>query len=1047
MEKSLTGVPAVKHETLTYEDQGQRLTLVVGTPRWYAWLETATVFSFEGEAGTFTAHKARAGNRRGGWYWRASCWSHGRIFRCYLGISSHLTLSGLQEAARRLRVRVEDGSGRKAEEREERPGQTTASFDLPTLLPIVQTKCVVPRLPMAHAPRTRLVALLEKSVALPLTLVSAPAGSGKTTLLAEWARTTAMPVAWLSLEAADRDPVRFLSYLLTALGTLDTRMGQEGRRLLNEPPTADLERFLSEFSNELDSLLTTDAALVLDDYQLLESPAVDACLRFLLDHLPQHLHLVIGTRVDPSLPLARLRTRGQMNEIRADALRFLPIEMQFFLHQMEVNLGKEALVALEERTEGWVAGIQLAALALRGRTDQETFLLTFRGTHRLLVEYLSEEILPRLTPQVRDFLLQTCILEHLSGALCDAVRGETGSHLLLEELRKANLFVSALDDNGGWYRYHPLFAEGLRHLLGQHEPERFQEACTRASRWYETQGLLMEACDYALQAGDVARAVPLMEQQMGKLIGQAQLSLLVRWLAQVPPERIASSPLLNMAATLVRFVEDHASERLRQIEASLQQPYPPHLEEADRAQWVEARAQLGFMLVMQALDANDAPHALTLARQTLRDLPEEATALRALASLCLSLAQGAEARLRGDFAEAIRIWHEATRLVQATDYHYLNLVVMGCLAEIYEARGELRKSAHLYQRFLHLFSAREGFLPELVAGMRLSYTKLLMEWNRLDEVEETLKQALPDREGIQVKEYVLDGHFLRLRLYQARGQYEEALACLQQIEQALDEMPLTHPMAGLAVPARVRLLLAQGQIDEAACCLEQRNLHFDDPFPNDLLREPPAEGEIRFTEYMTLARVLIAQGRVSPKAAHLTQALAMLERWLTLSEQAGLTRQVIEILALTALALQAQGETPGALTRLERAVTLAEPGGFIRLFADEGEPLARLLARLPVQKPTLAAYRHALLAAPGPAHPFNDQAELDINRPALLDPLTPREAEVLCLMAEGISNQEIAARLVITPNTAKRHVKHVLAKLAVTNRIQAVTRARELHLL
>lgn len=1047
MEPPPVALPVLTQETLTYEDQGQQRTVIVGTPRWYAWLETANAFSFEDEAGIFTAHKTRAGNRRGGWYWRASRWSHGRIFRCYLGVSSNLTLTCLQETAHRLSVRVEGESGRKAEERAEQPGQTISSTDSSTPLPLVQTKCVVPRLPVAHVPRTRLVALLEKGAVLPFTLVSAPAGSGKTTLLAEWARATALPVAWLSLEAADRDPVRFLSYLLTALGTLDVRIGQETRNVLEAQPTPDLERFLSGLANELDSLLATDTALVLDDYQVLESSTVDACLLFLLDHLPQHLHLVVGTRVDPSLPLARLRTRGQMNEIRADALHFIPIEMQFFLHQMEVNLGEEALGRLEERTEGWIAGIQLAALALRGHTDPDAFLRAFRGTHRLFVEYISEEILTCVTPQVRTFLLQTSILEHLSGELGDAITGEVGSHLLLEELRKANLFVNALDETGAWYRYHPLFAEGLRHLFAQYEPARFQEACSRASAWYEAHDLLMEACDYALQASDLSRAVPLMERQMGKLIGQAQLPVLGRWLAQVPPERIASRPLLSMAATLVRFVEDHQPEHLTQTEASLQQHFPAHIDETDRIQWVEAQAQLRFMLVLQALDENDAVRALALAHQTLQALPEEAIPLRRLASLCLSLALGIEARSRGDFAEATRILHEATGQVQATDYHYLNLVVMGCLAELYEARGELRKEAHLYQRFLRFFREREGRLPELVTGIELSYASVLLEWNQLDEAEEALGQALLDGRGIQVREYVLDGQFLRLRLCQARGQYEKAWAWLQEIEQEVASMPPMHPMVGRATAARARLELILGHVEEAEISLDQRNLHADDPFPDDPLREPSAEGEVRFTEYMALARVLIAQGRVSPKATHLSHVLTMLDRLRTLAEQAGLIRRVIEMLMLTALALQAQGETQAALAQLEQAVVLAEPGGFVRLFADEGEVLVRLLAHLSLQKPTTVAYLHTLLAAFRSAHTSEGQEQPDVSRPALLDPLTPRETEVLALMATGASNQDIAAHLVIAPTTAKRHVKHILAKLAVVNRIQAVTRARELHLL
>ncbi|HEU5374699.1 MAG TPA: AAA family ATPase [Ktedonobacteraceae bacterium] len=428
------------------------------------WWLSGSNFTFVDVAGTFIAHKARAGNRRGGWYWRASRWSHGRSFRCYLGVSSHLTLFCLQEAARRLTMLAAGESRKRTAESGNHKQQTLSSLGTPPSLSIVRTKCAVPRLPVAHVPRTRLVALLEKSALFPFTLISAPAGSGKTTLLTEWARSTSMPVAWLSLEPADNDPVRFLIYVCFALSSLDARIGREIRKMLEGSSDLDLERCFSDLSNDLDAFLTTDAVLVLDDYHVLESETIQISLRFLLDHLPQRLHLVMGTRVDPPLPLARLRTRGQLNEIRADALRFVAIETQFFLHQMEVDLGQEALVALEERTEeGWIAGIQLAALALCGRHDHEAFLREFRGTHRFLLEYIGEEILADLPSSMRAFVQQTSILERLTGSLCDAVIGQAGSQAILEELRKANLFVSALDERGEWYRYHPLFAEGLRH--------------------------------------------------------------------------------------------------------------------------------------------------------------------------------------------------------------------------------------------------------------------------------------------------------------------------------------------------------------------------------------------------------------------------------------------------------------------------------------------------------------------------------------------------------------------------------------------------------
>lgn len=1041
MEKPSATIGTVENGMLVYERQGQKATATVGTLSWYTWLETATTFTFACEEGTFTAHKARAGNRRGGWYWRAYRRQHGRIFRCYLGVSANLTLSCLHEAAHRLAVRAENTASRKTAVGTRQEEQTPTSADVLVPPPIVTTKCAVPRLPVQHVPRTRLVALLERGAALPLTLVSAPAGSGKTTLLAEWARTTQMPVAWLSLEPADSDPVRFLAYVLTALRTLDERIGREARKLLSTNSTPDLEQCWSSLVNDLGSFLTTDAVLVLDDYQVLESEATHTFVLFLLEHLPQRLHLVVGTRVDPPLLLARLRARGQLSEIRADALRFVTIEVQFFLHQMDVDLGEEALLSLEERTEGWIAGVQLAALALRGRGDHETFLREFRGTHRFLLEYIGEEILARLTPQVRAFLLQTSILEQLSGSLCDAVTMSIGGQAMLEQLRKANLFVSALDDTGEWYRYHALFAEGLRHQLLQQEPELFSEVCARASSWYEAHEMLFEACEYALLARDYARAVPLIERQVGKLIERIQFPLLQRWLGQLPPEIIASRPLLGVAATWALLVEDDQSEQLAQMVVQLQQRFQEHPAATDEEGWVEARANLNFMRVLQAMGNNDAEGALEAARQTLQALPEDATSLRRLASVCLSLAQGTAYRLSGDYAAAERVLIEAGMQIQATNYHFLNLAAMSVLTEIYEAQGELQKLEGLYQGLLQMVRAYREAPPELVLWIYMGYAKLFLDWNRLDEAEDAIHLALAAYQRTQIKDLTLACQFLQLWISQARGRDEETRELLQKLEKDLSSFPLSQPVVRFEALWRVRLLLSQGKVNEAVRWLSASGLSYDDPFTT------LPDNDFFFAKYATLARVLIAQGRRYPREAHLLQALALLKRLCTLYEQAGFKGRVTEILVLTSLALQARGDTQLALATLGRAVSLAEPAGVVRLFADEAEVMARLLAQVSPYTTASSRYLHTLQTAiSSTRHAIPEPAQAAPPQ-SLIDPLSAREREVLSLLAAGSSNQQIADRLVISLNTAKRHVKHILAKLTATNRTQAVTRARDLHLL
>jgi LuxR family transcriptional regulator, maltose regulon positive regulatory protein len=1041
MEKPTATSGVVQNGRLVYEQDGQRVTATVDSPSWYAWLETATTFTFTCEEGTFTAHKARAGNQRGSWYWRAYRRQHGRLSRCYLGISANLTLPCLCEAARRLAARSEGTPTRQEASGQGHVSRTTTSSDVLTPVLILNTKCALPRLPVQHVPRAHLVALLEKGAAGPLTLVSAPVGSGKTTLLTEWARTTQMPVAWLSLEAADSDPARFLAYLLAALRTLDERIGREAEKQLDTPSALNLQAALSSLVNDLTHHLTTDAVLVLDDYHVLESEVAHTPLLFLLEHLPERLHLVLGTRVDPPFPLARLRARGQLSEIRTGTLRFATTEMKTFLHEMELELAEDELSSLQERTEGWIAGVQLAALALQGHHDPTAFLREFRGNHRFILEYLSEEILARQAPQVRAFLLQTSILERLSGSLCDTVTGKTGSQTILEELRKANLFVSALDETGAWYRYHTLFAEGLRHLLVQQEPALFPELCVRASAWYEAREMLFEACEYALQARDVPRAVPLIERQVHELFtGHVEFAALRRWLDQLPPDVIASRPLLGVASTWILFADDDASERLEQMIAQLQQDFQEHAAETDLAGWAEARVYLNFTLSMHALSKNDAGRAMELARQTLQALPEEATYLRHLASLSMSLTQGTLHRLRGDFAAAERIFIEAGTLTQAMDYPLLHMTATPILVEMYEAQGELHKIARLFQQPLQVLHSTKEVPPELAVWISMAYAKLLREWNRLDEAENAIKLALATGRRIQFKDLSLSCRLIQHGIMQARGRYEEALQLLCEIEKELPGKQL----AVLTVLARTRLLLIQGKEDEALLWLRESGLSYDDPLP-----ELP--DEILFAQYMTLARVHIALGLRSPGEAHLTQALALLECFSARYEPAGFTGRVIEILALTSLALQAQGETQSALATLRRAVSLAEPAGYVRVFADEGEQMARLLARLSFQKPATAAYLRTLLEAtsPGSAKDGKEEARRKLPVVDMLLPelLSAREMEVLAELSTGASNRDIAARLVITPNTAKRHVKHILAKLAATNRTQAVTRARELHLL
>src|SRR5947209_5489378 len=545
MEKVSSTAGAVCNGCVVYEQQGQHVVVLVDTPSWYAWLETATTFTFAGEEGTFTAHKARAGNRRGGWYWRAYRRKRGRLSRCYLGVSTNLTLAKLCEVARCLAADGESTGSSQTGEDTPPLSHVPLSFGEPPSTVILQTAITPPRLPVQHVARPRLLALLEQGLRGPVTLVSAPAGSGKTTLLAEWAATTTSPVAWLSCEEGENDPARFLSSLIAALTRVDAHL--DTTALTDRPwHPPEHEQFLTRLLNELERVLQHDTVLILDDVHHLTTEASQALLLFLLNHLPSRLHLLLGTRVDPPR-LARMRACQQIAELRSQELGFVSAEVEAFAHAMGLPLGSEAIRLLEERTEGWIAGIQLVMLALRGHANAAALLRATGVTPRFLLDYVREEILMQQPPEMQRFLLQTSILERLTGPLCESVTEEGGGQLKLASLLQANLFVSALDATDTWYRYHPLFADTLRIEPQQTEPALVLELYRRASRWYKQHGWAEEACEYAYRACDLPHAAHLLAELVPSFVEQGKLVRLSHWLDRLPQEVIAASVYLSLA--------------------------------------------------------------------------------------------------------------------------------------------------------------------------------------------------------------------------------------------------------------------------------------------------------------------------------------------------------------------------------------------------------------------------------------------------------------------------------------------------------------------
>ena len=896
--------------------------------------------------------------------------------------------------------------------------------------PLLATKLHVPRPRTKLVPRAHLVERLQQGAECALTLLSASAGFGKTTLLAQWLAESGMPVAWLSLEAEDNDPTRFLSYLIAALQTLDADIGATALALLRNPQPPSLETVLAVLMNDLVERGSGDVVLVLDDYHVITADPMQRGMTFLLEHQPPQLHLMLVTRSDPPFPLARLRAQGQLCEVRAADLRFGPAEASTFLREvMGLDLPPEAIATLERRTEGWIAGLQLAALSLQGRADVSAFLAAFTGSHRYVLDYLSDEVLAQQPASVQQFLLHTSILERLSGPLCEAVTGQEGSQAMLEALDRANLFVVALDEERHWYRYHHLFVEVLRSHLQQREPALPPILHRRASAWYEQHELFLEAVQHALAVPDVELAARLIEPIVLSAAFLGQIYTVLRWIHALPEALVRTRPLLCVYhASLLTFTNqlDAAEARLQDAERGIQTGMPGE----------RARIILGYIFTIRgdiALFSGDVPYAVSLAREALALLPESETIPR-MGSLVTTIRAYL---VSGDVTPATE--HEvaaANAAIRTSGNLFSTVTSITLLARLYVLQGRLRQAFAAYEQVGQAVPQPE--VLQTTFSSLLYYFglgDLLREWNDLDAAERHLAQGMAlINEMLTVEPFVaVLGYTALARLQQARGNCYEALAALDTFAHMAGQRDFPSHLVAQGEAARAQLELAQGKVKAATRWAETSGLSTED---NDL--HYSHEGA-----YLALARVRIAQARGDPVSPLLRDVLHLLDRLLLDAEAKARTSSVLEILALRALALEAQGNRTLALSTLERALVIAEPEGYLRLFVDEGRPMLALL-RSAHQRGIVSDYVAILLAA------FEQHAsDLPLTSPRpgpLLEPLTERERDVLRWLLEGASNREIAQRLVLSVNTVKRHVYNLCGKLGVQSRTQAIARARDLDL-
>jgi LuxR family maltose regulon positive regulatory protein len=1026
-------IPTIQGETLVYQQDGQEQVLTVGTAAWFAWLETASTFSFVSETGRFTARREQSGHKRGGWYWKAYRKQHGKLSSRYLGKSETVTLARLQTVAQALT----NGRARAASDNDAGAAAPSAHIaaqgvrgNSPT--PLLSTKLHRP-LPRAHlVRRSLLLERLTQGVTGPLTLVSAPAGFGKTTLLAQWIETNSIPVAWLSLDPEDNDPTRFLSYLIASLQTIDDHLGTNAFALLYTPQPPSPETVITLLTNELSRLGDAVLILVLDDYHVITAEPLHHALATLIEHLPAQVRLVISTRADPPLPLARLRARGQLTEVRVAHLRFSPEEASIFLRiVMDLSLSPEQIVALAQRTEGWIAGLQLAALALQGRAEIADFLSGFTGSHRFVLDYLTEEVLSRQPAPVQAFLLHTSILERLSGSLCDHVRGQEDSQTMLEALDRENVFVIPLDELRHWYRYHHLFAELLRSRLQQAEPHLVPELHRRASAWYEQHGFFAEAVQHALAIPDGQRAARLIEPIALPTALQGRIYTALGWLNALPDTVIHARPRLCIhyaqLLTLTNRIEE-AEALLQRAEQAIGEQIPSEQAQISQGYIFDARADI-------ALFSGDIPQAVSLAQQALSLLPE--TEVLPYAG---SLATTMRAYLvTGDVSSTSqRAVTAAAGFIRAAEDLFSRVSSLCVLARLHTLQGHLRQAVTTYEHVRQAVPGTE--VLQTVFSNVFYYVglgDLLREWNHLDEAEQHLRQGIAlIKDAWVVEPFVAAlGYTALARLEQARGNIPAALEALDILAQVAGRRRFAASVAPQLAATRVQLELTQGNLAAAMRWAATSGLSadsYDVPYARE-------------SEYLAFVRVWIAQARNGLVPPLLQDVLHLLERLQKSAEANARGSSVLEIHLLRALALEVQGNRTAALSMLERALVLAEPEGYVRLFVDEGAPMLTLL-HLAHGRTIVPGYVATLLAVLG-EQPASKLPRSSSETGVLVEPLTEREREVLRLLMEGASNREIAQRLILSINTVKRHVYNICGKLGVQSRTQVLVKARALKLI
>jgi LuxR family maltose regulon positive regulatory protein len=894
---------------------------------------------------------------------------------------------------------------------------------------ILVTKLFIPPTRTELVPRPELVDRFNNGLDRKLTLISAPAGFGKTTLVSHWLEnlqnSQTVKVAWLSLDEDDNDPVRFLTYFVTALNKAsnpENALGSGALSILQSPQPPGATDVLTLLINEL-AESDQQFIFVLDDYHLIEAKPIDQAVGFLLDNLPPQLHLVIATRQDPALSLGRLRAQNQVTELRAADLRFTSSEAAEFLNQvMGLDLSVQDITELEIRTEGWIAGLQLAAISMQGYQDHRAFIKSFTGGHRLVLDFLIEEVLDQQTQEIQDFLLQTSILDRMTGSLCDALTGQENGQEILDTLDRTNLFIVHLDEERHWYRYHHLFADLLRQRLNQRTPEEIPDIHKRASKWYSQHELVHEAIKHSLIAKDYNSANDLMKELAIDIIQQGDHTSVVEWINEMPERFVKERPYLCVlhAWTLQLTGQlKSADSRLVDAENAL-----GNLNTDAESGTETILGLINFRRAYSTLLRGEHDKTISYGQQALKQLPETAALLRVRTVLFLDGAY----RFQGKIQEALANYDEVTPIIQSIGISSTVVLLYLHQGDLHIEMAQLHRARDIYEDALKLIERQTGRSDMPYAGyVYVSIGRIFRQWNQLDDAYRFIVKGLALCRLWNVAD-ILGLSLIELAyIHQSLGAYEKAFESLKEATNVFEGISTWG--GKIAAAHQAKSDITHGDIGAAEHWVEANDLDLNSDF--EFYRE---------IEYLVLVRAFIAQRRYD-------EAHTLAERIYKIAQETGKRQTELEILILLAIVFSGQGKTEQALVHLERALNIGQPEGFIRTFVDEGPPMAKLLYEA-LQRDIYPEYVQRLLAAFPITEPDKDAStKSQADQSGLIEPLSEREIEVLQLLAKGLTNQEVAQRLYLSPHTIKTHTRNIYGKLGVNNRTQAVERARALGIL